>query len=109
MTDPLVDALWKKVLDAWEDEAVHGKFLQHCRDTRSLLEAAVRYRGMAGDHARGAAAERRLQGITALALADLELQKSSPARPAGTGTGVRVALILFFLTGSIVLWASAGR
>jgi hypothetical protein len=98
MTDPVLEALWKKVLDDFSSDAAHGAFLEHCQATRQLFEAAVRYRGMAGDHARGAMAERRLAGIAVLALAELETARTPPRT--GLTTAVRVALIVLFLVGS---------
>jgi hypothetical protein len=98
MTDPILEALWKRVLDDFGNESAHGAFIEHCRATRQLLEAAVRYRGMAGDHARGATAEKRLTGIAVLALAELETARTPPR--SHLTTAVRVALILLFLVGS---------
>ncbi|MBM4361498.1 MAG: hypothetical protein FJ104_02370 [Deltaproteobacteria bacterium] len=82
MTDPALEVLWKRVLDGWDDEATHAAFTEHCRNTGQLLEAAVRYRGMAGDHVRGAVADRHLRGVAILAMAALE-QTRSERRPAG--------------------------
>jgi hypothetical protein len=101
MADPL-EGLWKKVLDDWDDEAAHGAFIEHCRSTKQLQEAAVRYRGMAGDHARGAVAERRLRGLTVVALSTLETTRTT-APTARYATLARIAVILLFLAGSIAL------
>jgi hypothetical protein len=51
MTDALLEALWKKVVDHWEDEDVHGAFLEHCQSTEQLLEAAVRMTRILADGA----------------------------------------------------------
>lgn len=99
MTDPVLEALWKKVLDDFASEEAHGRFLEHCRATQQLLEAAVRYRGMAGDHTRGPLAEKRLQGIVILALSELETQRTAPLER----SGLRVALVLLFLCASSAL------
>ncbi|HEX4338569.1 MAG TPA: hypothetical protein VH062_21840 [Polyangiaceae bacterium] len=101
MSDPVLEVLWKKVLDDFDDDRSHERFIEHCQATRQLLEAAVRYRGMAGDHARGAQAERRLSSVAALALAGLETTRE-PERHWAT-FAVRVFLILLFLGGSIAL------
>ncbi len=102
MTDAVLDALWKKVLDDWENEAAHGAFIEHCEATGQLLEAAVRYRGMAGDHARGAVADKRLKAIALLAIAGMESERSEPQRD--YGTAARLVLIVFFVAGSIALF-----
>jgi CHASE2 domain-containing sensor protein len=101
MTDPVLEALWKRVVDEWENDAVHGVFIEHCQMTSQLLEAAVRYRGMSGDHARGPVAQKRLQAIAILAVAQLEAARSTRQPRAATAT--RVALITLFLAGSAAL------
>jgi len=101
MTDPALEALWKKVVDAWDDDAPHGAFLEHSRRSGQLLEAAVRYRGMAGDHQRGAAAEKRLKSIQLLALAALEAERTPPRE--ARVDWARVVLIVFFLSASAAL------
>src|SRR5437762_196921 len=98
MSDPVLEALWKRVLDDFADDAAHAAFVEHCQTTAQLLEAAVKYRGMAGDHARGSGAQRRLQAISALALAQLE-QERTPERPE-SAVLAKMLLIVFFLVGS---------
>ncbi len=107
MTDPVLEALWKKVIDAWDDDERHGAFIEYCRSKNQLLEAAVRYRGMAGDHTRGPIAQRRLQGIATLAMASLELERV-PERSRAT-TLLRVFAILLFALGSAALLYLLGR
>lgn len=102
MSDAL-EILWKHVLDHWDDEKAHRAFLEHCREHDRLPEAAVRYRGMKGDHARGAVAERKLVAITALALARLESARSPDRRRQGRWVGY--LLIAFFLAGTVGLLA----
>ena len=101
MTDAVFEALWKKVVADFHDERAHGAFIEHCGETDQLLEAAVRYRGMAGDHDRGKIAQKRLQAITVLALARLERART-PERPAGP-FALRLVLITLFLFGSVAL------
>ncbi|MEI9937088.1 MAG: hypothetical protein WDO69_07670 [Pseudomonadota bacterium] len=86
MVDAAFEALWKSVLDRWEDERAHGKFLEYCQTTDQLAEAAARYRGMKGDRARSAVAEKRLAGIAIVALAKLHATRS-PLAPPGRRIG----------------------
>jgi hypothetical protein len=101
MSDPVLEALWKRVLDAWEDDGTHGAFLKHCQDTDQLLEAAVRYRGMAGDRARGPAAEKRLKAVALLAMTRLEASRVPSTEHRRDAT--RLLLIAFFIAGSAAL------
>ena len=81
MVDAAFEALWKSVLDHWQDERVHGAFLEYSQETDQLAEAAARYRGMKGDRDRSAVAEKRLAGIAIVALAKLHATRSPVARP----------------------------
>jgi hypothetical protein len=81
MVDAAFEALWKSVLDHWQDERAHGAFLEYCQTTDRLAEAAARYRGMKGDRDRSAVAEKRLAGIAIVALAKLHATRSPVARP----------------------------
>ena len=81
MAEAAFEALWKSVLDHWDEDRVHGAFLEYCQATDQLAEAAARYRGMKGDRDRSSAAEKRLLGIAVVALAKLHATRSPPARP----------------------------
>ena len=81
MGDAGFEALWKNVLDRWDDERTHAAFLEFCRTTDQLAEAAARYRGMKGDRERSEVAEKRLTGIAIVALAKLEATRSPARRP----------------------------
>lgn len=103
MSDPALEALWKNVLDHWDDDAAHGAFLEHCQRVERLGDAAVRYRGMTGDRERGKSAEKRLASVAMLAMATLESsRRNAPPAPSNTGA---IALIVFFLLGTAGLLA----
>jgi hypothetical protein len=105
MADPSFEALWKNVLDRWDEERAHAAFLEHCQATDQLAEAAARYRGMKGDSERGALAEKRLAGVAIVALAKLEATRSEPRRSGSrtvalvlaTGFGLGTILLLGYL------------
>ncbi len=80
MGDSAFEALWKNVLDEWDEERRHGAFLEHCEATDQLAEAAARYRGMKGDRDRSGLAEKRLAFVAIVALAKLEATRSQPPR-----------------------------
>src|SRR5687767_13209929 len=101
MTDAAFEALWKNVLDHWDDDKAHGAFLEHCRSSGQLAEAAARYRGMTGDRERGAAAQKRLQGVAVLAMAALESTRT--ARPETKSSPTSLVLILFFVAATLGL------
>ena len=107
MTDPALEALWKKVVDDWSNDATHGAFLEYCESTNQLLEAAVRYRGMKGDHVRGPVAEKRLAAIALLAVAGLERERSEPI-PARKNVALWI-VVVFFLAASLALLTALGK
>jgi len=106
MADSALETLWKNALDHWDNDAAHRAFLEHCQKHDQLVEAAVRYRGMKGDHARGALAEKKLQAITALALARLESVRTPDRRKQGRFLGL--LLVALFVAGTIGLLAYLG-
>jgi hypothetical protein len=99
--DAALEALWKHVLDHWDNDAAHHAFLDHCQRHEALDEAAVRYRGMKGDRDRGPSADKRLTTVLMLAMSKLEVSRAEPK--AASGALTRLVLILFFLLGSLVV------
>lgn len=101
--DPSLDALWKHVLDHWDDEASHRAFLDYCQSQEVLAEAAVRYRGMKGDRDRGVVAEKRLAAVAMLAMSKLEVGRAEPK--AASSALTKLLLIVFFMAGSLLVLA----
>ena len=88
MADPGFEALWKSVLDQWQEDRAHRAFLDYCDASDQLAEAAARYRGMKGDRNRSEIAEKRLAGIAFIALAKLEASRSPAPRRRALGSWV---------------------
>jgi hypothetical protein len=107
MTDPILEAHWKAVLDDWDSDRPHGAFLEYCEKSDQLLEAAVRYRGMSGDRTRGPSADKRLTAISMLALAKLESARTLRRTPAFAFS--RLVLIVFFIASVAALIAAWRR
>ena len=103
MADAALEALWKNVLDRWEEDRAHGAFLEHCQATDQLAEAAARYRGMKGDHERGAIADKRLAGVAIVALAKLEATRTRP--PVSRSRTGALLVALAFGLGTVLLLA----
>lgn len=97
----MLEALWKNVVDHWDDDKTHAAFLEHCQSSDQLAEAAVRYRGMRGDRDRGPDADKRLQGVAMIAMAKLEAARNA-SRPVPRRTASLV-LIAFFVLATIGL------
>jgi hypothetical protein len=74
--DPVLEALWGRVLERWEDEAVHSAALDHAVRVQRLPDLAGRYRALADDEARGAFAKERLDAIVVAATSMLWAMKT---------------------------------
>ena len=74
-----LEVLWAHVLNHWDEDKAHVAFLEHCQQNNLLLAAAKRYRSLAGNERYGPEVERRLRGITALAMAGMEHTRTTPA------------------------------
>lgn len=109
MEDPILEGLWKNVLDAWDDDAVHGKLVGYAQENRRLGEAAALYRRAA--EAEGAPyrlnptqvadAKKRMNGIVMLAVMDLEAAKTEKGAPKGL-LWIRVFAVVLFV-GAVIL------
>lgn len=102
MADAAFEALWKSVLDRWDDERAHGAFIEYCQATDQLAEAAARYRGMKGDRDRSVIAEKRLAAITIIALAKMHASRTPPTR-SGRRVGGLILAGLFGLAAAGLL------
>lgn len=79
--DPVLEALWKRVLEAWEDDRTHAAIIDHGLRTQALPELARRYRALADDPQKGAVAHKKLDAIVLAATSMLFAQKTpSPGR-----------------------------
>jgi hypothetical protein len=77
-TDEVLEALWKRALEAWDDEKVHAAILEHALRTEALPDIARRYRASLADPARGALAQKRLDAIVLAATQMLMATKTPP-------------------------------
>ena len=107
-TDAVLEALWGRVLERWDDEALHGAVLEHAVRAQRLPELAGRYRSLAEDAERGAIAKERLDAIVAAATSMLwSMQTPKPTKtPIGiTLSAFGICAFLFLL----LAWAMWGR
>jgi hypothetical protein len=76
--DPVLDALWERVLTAWDDEKPHAALLDHALRAQALPELAGRYRSLADDPERGPVAKKKLDLIVLTATHALMAMKTPP-------------------------------
>ena|SRR5579862_2031209 len=75
-SDPILDALWDRVVSVWDDDKVHAALLDHALRTQSLPELAGRYRSLVSDPTRGPLAKKRLDVIVIAATESLWSMKT---------------------------------
>jgi hypothetical protein len=99
-----VDELWQRVRGAWRDDKVHGAFIEHCRQTGQLGEAAARYRAESvvssaiyRDEGHAEIAKKRLAAILALAMSELAATRTPAEAPERRRARQRVRWGLFGL------------
>jgi hypothetical protein len=77
-SDRVLDALWTRVLAAWDDDATHAALLDHALRAQALPEIAGRYRALVDDPDKGPLAKRKLDGIVVAATQMLMSIKTPP-------------------------------
>jgi hypothetical protein len=75
--DPVLEALWKRVLEAWDDDRTHTALIEHAVREQQLPEIAGRYRALAEDPDKGALAKKKLDAIV-LAATQMLLSMKTP-------------------------------
>jgi hypothetical protein len=101
--DPVLEALWKRVLDSWDDDRPHAALLEHGVRAQALPEIAGRYRALASDAARGARAKAKLDGVV-LAATQMLLSTKTP-KPGKTPLSITLsaAAVCLLLLGWLAL------
>lgn len=77
--DPALEALWRRVVEAWDDDKTHAAILEYALRTEHLPEVAGRYRALKDDPDKGERAQKRLNAIV-LAATELMMSMKTPAR-----------------------------
>ncbi|MBX3275825.1 MAG: hypothetical protein KF729_36545 [Sandaracinaceae bacterium] len=105
MSDDPVETTWQEVLAAFDDEAVHKKFLALSAGLGRLGDAGARYRAIkdAPDDPRAAMASAQVEKLIALAMQNLDGLKSPPPNKSTTKTVL--LLVAFGVSGAMILHA----
>ncbi len=107
-SDPLLETLWERVLEAWDDDKPHAALLEHAMRTQALPEVARRYRALAGDIERGARAKDKLDALV-VAATQMLLSTKTP-KPARTPLPITLsAVAVFVLLMAWLAYALFGR
>ena len=61
--DPILEGLWARTLEAWDDEKRHAAMLEHALREKELPDLAARYRALQDDPEKGAIAKKRIDAL----------------------------------------------
>jgi hypothetical protein len=107
-TDAVLDALWGRAVERWDDDAVHAALLDHAVRAQRLPDLAGRYRALAEDADRGVTAKKRLDALVVAATAMLwAMQTPKPQKVPLSITLSAVGICAFLLL--LLGWAMWGR
>jgi hypothetical protein len=105
-----IEEAWGEVLEAWDSEDAHKRFIAVCDVLGRLDEAGSRYRAIQeAEPEKSADAERRIDQIVARALATLHAGRSEPGAR-GPRRWLLFAAVLFFvaIVGATVWMVTGG-
>ncbi|MGH7438475.1 MAG: hypothetical protein ACRENE_22545 [Polyangiaceae bacterium] len=104
MQDPAIDAvleaLWGRALEHWDDRSVHTAVLEHAVRVQKLPDLAGRYRALSEDAERGPIAKERLDAIVAAATTLLWAMQT----PKPTKVPTSITLSAFGVCAFLLLW-----
>jgi hypothetical protein len=105
--EAILESLWNRVLEAWDDDKPHHALLEYALRAQKLPEVAGRYRAIKEKDAEKAPrAQKKLDGIVVAATQMLMAMKSPPDRlkvpPAMTATLFAVSMLLLAWLGYAV-------
>ncbi|MFO0617349.1 MAG: hypothetical protein U0414_32435 [Polyangiaceae bacterium] len=108
--DPTLEGLWKKVLEDWDDDALHGKLISYAQTSDQLGQAAGLYKSVANAEdspyrlspTQVLDAKKRMNGIAMLAVMHLEAAKTEAGPPKGL-FWVRVAAAILVVATAVLV------
>jgi hypothetical protein len=105
--DSIFEALWTRVLDAWDDDKPHQAALTYALETERLPDLAGRYRKLLEDAEKGPRAKKKIDGIvvaaTQLLMATKTPQRESIPWQWTASVGAVFVLVVAFLAYKILL------
>ena len=106
--DPVLDALWKRVLEAWDDDKTHAALIEHALRAQALPDVAGKYRALADDPEKGPVAKKKLDAIVVAATQMLMSMKTPPPGKTPLPITLSAAGISLLLLAWLA-WAMWGR
>jgi len=93
--DPVLEELWKRVLENWDDDRRHAALLEHAARTQTLPELAGRYRMLGSDPARADVAQKKIAAIM-MAATEMLMSMKTP-RPGKVPLPITLSAVVICL------------
>ena len=101
--DALFEALWKRCVEAWDDDKPHQAILQHALKAEKLPDLAGRYRALKDDPEKKERAEKKINGIV-LAATQMLMATKTPAVTKTPWQWTATALVMFVVVIGFLAW-----
>lgn len=101
--DAVFAALWKRTLEAWDDDRPHNALLEHALKNEKLPELAGRYRALKDDPEKGTRAQKRIDAIV-IAATQMLMAMKTPTRTKTPWQWTAAAAIFFALVCSFLVY-----
>lgn len=102
--DAIFEALWKRCLEAWDDDKPHAAILEHALKSEKLPDLAGRYRALKEDPEKGARAEKKIAGIV-VAATQMLMATKTPPRTKTPWQWTATAGLMFVIVIGYLIWA----
>ena len=99
--DPVFEALWTRILEAWDDDKAHAAMLDHALREQRLPDLAGRYRALVDDADKGELAKKKLALIVLAATNLLYAMKPTETAKISRGITIAAALVSGLLIGYV--------
>lgn len=100
--DAVFQALWKRVIEAWDDDKPHQAALSYAIEKQMLPEIAGRYRKLSEDPEKSARAKKKLDGIVIAATQMLLATKTPPREKVPWQWTASVAVVMVLVIAFLV-------
>jgi hypothetical protein len=95
--DAVFNALWARVLEAWDDDKPHQRALSYALEHEMLPEIAGRYRKLADDPEKGPRAKKKIDAIVVAATQLLLATKTPPREKVPWTWTASVAIVMILV------------
>ena len=101
--DAVLDGLWKRVLEGWDDDKPHQAALTYALQTEKLPVIAGRYRKLVDDPDKGPRAKKKIDGIV-VAATQLLMATKTPKRVKAPWQWTASVAVVFVLVVSFLAY-----